>query len=83
MICSNISSTTRYVDTFKLARVLRTASHDIIHEARLVVNDVATGGGDRKATLKNFVKIFMDPDQQNANFVCVRDDARGKGSTAR
>jgi hypothetical protein len=44
MICSNILRTTRHVDTFKLARVLRTASHDIIHEARLVINDVDTGG---------------------------------------
>jgi hypothetical protein len=63
MIRSNISSTTRYVNTFKLARVLRTASHNIIHEARLVANDVVTGGGDRKATLKNFVNIFMNYDE--------------------
>jgi hypothetical protein len=43
--------TTVHVNTFKLARVLRTASHffchDSIHEARLGVNEVDTGEGWR------------------------------------
>ena len=78
------SLTTLHVKTFKLARVLRTASmccHDGIHEARLGVNEVDTGEEgmearrrvDKTTCAENAsYRNLWSPINKNAICVCAR-----------